>query len=74
MPDRPVLDRKELVSQFRLRLLEVIERSGLTRGGFASRIGLDRSTLSQLLSPDNELLPRAETIMAIAREGQVSSD
>ena len=74
MPDRPVLDRKELVSQFRLRLLEVIERSGLTRGGFASRIGLDRSTLSQLLSPDNERLPRAETIMAVAREGQVSSD
>ncbi len=35
---------------------------------------MDRSTLSQLLSPDNDRLPRAETIAAIAAVAQVSVD
>lgn len=35
---------------------------------------MDRSTLSQLLSRDNDRLPRAETVIAIARAEQVSCD
>jgi hypothetical protein len=35
---------------------------------------VDRSTLSQLLSPANDRLPRAETIAAIAADQQVSVD
>lgn len=68
------LDRKQAVTTFRSRLLELIEREQVSRSGFATRVGLDRSTLSQLLSPDNERLPRAETVMGIAAAAQVSCD
>ncbi len=68
------MDRRKTVEAFRERLGEVIDRSGLSRMAFAARVGLDRSTLSQLLSPGNERLPRAETIAAIAAREQVSVD
>jgi len=68
------MEREETVGQFRQRLLEVLERSGLTRAAFAQRVGLDRSTLTQLLSPENQRLPRAETVIAIAVQAQVSCD
>jgi transcriptional regulator with XRE-family HTH domain len=66
--------RDETVEIFRERLEEVIRQSGLRRSGFARRIGIDRSTLTQLLSPANDRLPRAETIAAIAADQQVSVD
>ena len=68
------MDRRQTVVMFRERLGEVIGRSGLSRMAFAARAGLDRSTLSQLLSSANERLPRAETIAAIAAREQVSVD
>ena len=68
------MDRRETVEVFRRRLSEVIERSGLSRSAFAARIGLDRSTLSQLLSSENLRLPRAETFAAIASSEHVSVD
>ncbi len=68
------MDRRKTVEAFRDRLSEVIERSGLSRTAFANRAGLDRSTLSQLLSTGNDRLPRAETIAAIAAREQVSVD
>jgi transcriptional regulator with XRE-family HTH domain len=68
------MDRREWVTRFRERLAEVIQHQGVSRSAFATRIGLDRSTLSQLLSADTVRLPRAETIAAIAREAQVSTD
>lgn len=68
------MERSEWVTRFRERLTELIDREGISRAAFAGRIGLDRSTLSQLLSPENQRLPRAETIAAIARETQVSAD
>ena len=68
------MDKRRTVEIFRERLGEVIANSGLSRSAFAARAGLDRSTLSQLLSPGNERLPRAETIAAIAEREQVSVD
>ncbi len=68
------MDRRRTVETFRERLTEVIERSGLSRSGFAAKAGLDRSTLSQLLSGANDRLPRAETIASIAEQEQVSTD
>ncbi len=68
------MDRRRTVETFRDRLGQVIERSGLSRSGFAAKVGLDRSTLSQLLSGGNDRLPRAETIAAIAEQEQVSTD
>jgi transcriptional regulator with XRE-family HTH domain len=68
------MDRREIVRVFRERLGQVIATSGASRSAFAARVGLDRSTLSQLLAPDNERLPRAETIARIAASAQVSVD
>ncbi|HEX9790947.1 MAG TPA: helix-turn-helix transcriptional regulator [Kiloniellales bacterium] len=68
------MDRRKTVEVFRERLNEVIARSGLNRTAFAERVDLDRSTLSQLLSPSNDRLPRAESIAAIAEREQVSVD
>lgn len=64
----------ERVEIFRDRIASVIAGSGLNHAGFASSIGVDRSTLSQLLSTNNLRLPRADTIAAIAETYQVSVD
>ncbi|MFO1057263.1 MAG: helix-turn-helix transcriptional regulator [Dongiaceae bacterium] len=69
-----MIDRRETVAIFRARLAEVIARSGDSRAAFAQRLGIDRSTLAQILSPANDRLPRAETLAAIAASEQVSVD
>src|SRR5215470_15015517 len=68
------MDRRETVRIFRQRLAEVIVRAGGSRAAFAQRIGIDRSTLAQVLSDANDRLPRAETLAAIATDQQVSID
>jgi len=59
---------------FRDRLERVIAGTGLNQAAFSRHVGIDRSTLSQLLSPDNDRLPRAETLAAIARGCRISID
>ena len=66
--------RTDTVRQFRSRLLQVMEDRGLSQSALARRIGVDRSTLSQLLSPDADRLPRADTVAAIASSLQISLD
>jgi len=66
--------RSEIVSRFRDRLAELFARSGLKQAAFARKVGLDRSTLSQLLAATTDRLPRAENIAAIARAEGVSID
>lgn len=63
-----------MLDSFRDRLAEVIERSGLNQSRFADATGIDRSTLSQLLSPNNRRLPRVETLGRIAAHHDVSID
>jgi len=66
------MDRQQTVESFRARVLELIECSNESRSAFATRVGMDRSTLSQLLSAGNDRLPRVENVVAIARAEQVS--
>lgn len=68
------MDRREMARQFRSRLAEAMARSGFNRSALAGRIGIDRSTLSQLLSEDTDRLPRADTVAAIATALRVSLD
>jgi transcriptional regulator with XRE-family HTH domain len=68
------MDRRDTVRIFRQRLSDVIARTGGSRAAFAQRIGIDRSTLAQVLSPANDRLPRVETLAAIAADQQVSID
>ncbi|MDH3228290.1 MAG: helix-turn-helix domain-containing protein [Alphaproteobacteria bacterium] len=73
-PDRLPGGRREMVKIFRSRLLEALDRIGMTRAALARATGVDRSTLSQLLSPANDRLPRADTVAAIAFALRVSLD
>jgi len=66
--------KREIGEVLRARLAQVVRDSGLGRGTFAARVGMDRSTLSQLLSAENVRLPRAETLAAIGAQAQVSVD
>lgn len=70
----PLLERRETVRIFRARFLEALENAGLNRSTLARQTGIDRSTLSQLLSPENDRLPRADTVAAIAATLRVSLD
>lgn len=51
-----------------------MERVGINQSGLARAIGVDRSTLSQLLSRSAERLPRADTVASMATALQVSTD
>ena len=66
--------RSDTVESFRARLGDVIARTRLSRAAFAKKVGVDRSTLSQILSPKSDRLPRVETLAAIAAAEQVSID
>jgi len=68
------VDKQHTAETLRTRLLEVIGRTGLSRSAFARKVGLDRSTLSQLLAPSAVRLPRVETLAAIAVSEQVRVD
>ncbi len=66
--------RDDTVGLFRRRLESVMDRAGLSPSAFARRAGIDRSTLSQLMTDDAPRLPRAETLMALAKAAHVSVD
>ncbi|MBB2205459.1 helix-turn-helix domain-containing protein [Gluconacetobacter takamatsuzukensis] len=66
---------KRLISQiFQQRVLALIQASSRSRSAFAEEIGIDRSALSQLLAEDAVRLPRADTLVRIARRYNVSVD
>ena len=68
------MDRRDTAQRFRERLHEAMERRQVNRSTLAAQIGIDRSTLSQLLSPEADRLPRADTAAAIASALHVSLD
>ena len=58
----------------RERLAEAIGRSGLSKAAFADRAGVDRTTLSQLLSAATHRKPRVDTLLSIAAAHTLSLD
>ncbi len=68
------MDRREVASQFRARLAEAMQGAGISQSLLARRVGVDRSTLSQLLSGEGDRLPRADTVAGLAGQLQVSLD
>lgn len=66
--------RRHLVRIFRERLALVIERSRLSPSAFARSLGIDRSTLTQVLSSGHDRLLRAETLAALSARHGVSVD
>lgn len=68
------MDKRDLSALFRERLRLLLSRSGANQSAFALSVGIDRSALSQLLSGASTRLPRAETLLNVAAEHQVSLD
>lgn len=68
------MDKRDLSTVFRERLRLLLARSGANQSAFAAAVGIDRSALSQLLSGATTRLPRAETLLNIAAEHEVSLD
>lgn len=68
------MDRRDTAQRFRERLDEAMANAEVNRSTLAARIGIDRSTLSQLLAPETDRLPRADTAAAIAAALHVSLD
>ncbi len=73
-PPGTLTSKRETGETFRVRLAEAIARSGTSRSAFAARVGMDRSSLSQLLNGNGLRLPRAETVAAMAVACGVSAD
>jgi len=67
-------DRRDILPRFQQRLRQILARSELSQTAFAAAAGIDRSTLSQLLAPGADRLPRIESIAAIAQIGNTSLD
>jgi len=73
-PVDQALDRRDILPRFQQRLRQVLARSELSQSDFAKAAGIDRSTLSQLLAPGADRLPRVESLAAIAQIGNTSLD
>lgn len=68
------MNKIQISEVFRGRLLLLSQRSGLNLSKLALGIGIDRSALSQMLTGQTLRLPRAETLIRIAQQYQVSLD
>ena len=68
------MKKREIVAVFRQRMLESMTSRGLNQSALSRKAGVDRSTLSQLLSAQNLRMPRADTVASLARVLGVSSD
>lgn len=67
-------DKRERAEVFRTRLAEAMTDRGLTQSALARRVGIDRSTVSQLLDPSSARLPNAQVAAECALALSVSAD
>ncbi|MCA0870084.1 helix-turn-helix domain-containing protein [Seohaeicola saemankumensis] len=68
------IDKRLRARQFRTRLSRAISEAGANQSALARQIGVDRSTISQLLSDDGARLPNAHVVGACASALGVSAD
>ncbi len=68
------LNKLDRAHQFRTRLAQAIDQSGISQSALARAIGADRSTLSQALTGDGARLPGAHVVGACAEALGVSAD
>lgn len=67
-------DKRDRAGQFRQRLAEAMQARAESQSGLARAIGVDRSTISQLLVSDGARLPNAQVVAECAAELGVSAD
>ncbi|TNF65329.1 MAG: XRE family transcriptional regulator [Rhodobacteraceae bacterium] len=68
------IDKRQRAAQFRDRLARAMTQGGVSQSALARAIGVDRSTISQLLSDDGARLPNAHVVGACAQALGVSAD
>ena len=68
------LNKRDRALQFRERLKSAVARRQVTQSGLARDIGVDRSTISQLLNGDGARLPNAHVVGECAAALNVSAD
>lgn len=68
------LDKRDRSQLFRRRLLAAMQSKGATRAALARTIGVDRSTVSQLLSAEDARLPNAQVVAECAAALGVTAD
>jgi transcriptional regulator with XRE-family HTH domain len=71
---REIIDKRDLAAGLRDRLSQIMADSGETQSGLARAIGVDRSTVSQLLTDAGGRMPGAHLVAAAARHFDVSAD
>ncbi|MDJ0629534.1 MAG: helix-turn-helix transcriptional regulator [Rhodobacter sp.] len=67
-------DKRDRAELFRTRLAQAMGEAGTNQSALARSIGVDRSTISQLLTGDGARLPNAQVVGECAMELGVSSD
>ncbi|WP_120632947.1 helix-turn-helix domain-containing protein [Ruegeria sp. EL01] len=72
MPDK--IDKRDRAAQFRLRLARAMEDRQMSQSALARSIGVDRSTVSQLLTDAGARLPNAHVVGSCASALGVSAD
>ncbi len=68
------IDKRDRAAQFRFRLARAMEERGVSQSALARTIGVDRSTVSQLLADDGARLPNAHVVGSCASALGVSAD
>jgi transcriptional regulator with XRE-family HTH domain len=68
------LNKRDRAQQFRVRLKSAMAQQQATQSGLARQIGVDRSTISQLLNGSGARLPNAQVVGECAAAPNVSAD
>lgn len=68
------IDKRDRASQFRTRLTQAMEDRQISQSALARSIGVDRSTVSQLLTGSGARLPNAHVVGSCASALGVSAD
>ncbi|MDP5215747.1 helix-turn-helix transcriptional regulator [Ruegeria sp. 2205SS24-7] len=68
------IDKRDRAAQFRRRLARAMEERHISQSALSRWIGVDRSTISQLLTDEGARLPNAHVVGACATALGVSSD
>ena len=68
------IDKRDRASLFRRRLATAMTTKGTTQAALARTIGVDRSTISQLLGADESRLPNAQVVAECAAALGVTAD
>jgi transcriptional regulator with XRE-family HTH domain len=71
---RQIIDKRDRATLFRSRIAEAMRDRGTTQSGLARAVGVDRSTISQLIKGPGARLPNAQVVGECAAALGVSAD